>query len=379
MGTNPARTIAEYFSSICDPRVDRRKLHKLTDIIALCIVAVLGSADGWEEIEMFGRSKEEWLRTFLELPNGIPSHDTIGRVMQRIDSEAFERCFVSWVMSLRSAHGGAVIAIDGKTLRHSFDTAASQSPIHLVSAYAVDEKLVLGQQRVDSKSNEITAIPALLDMLDISGATITIDAMGCQKDIAASIRDKGADYVLALKDNHHNLFEDVKEFFENKEYTSCSTHTTTEAGHGRIEERTCTITSDLAPLCLKNEWKDLAGIGMVEARREVNGKTSVQKRYYLTSHRSDSKLFASNVREHWAIENSFHWVMDVTLHEDDSRIRAGHGAQNFAILRRIAYNLAKAYKPAKPLSTKRKLKLAFWSHEYIMEILLAQRASNMGN
>jgi len=381
MTTNAANDIVRHFSTLRDPRINRRKLHKLTDIIGLSIIAVIGSAEGWEDIEEFAKAKEEWLRSFLELENGIPSHDTIARVFQRIDSVAFENCFSRWVESLRGKRkGGEIVAIDGKTLRHSFDRAAEQSPLHLVSAFATEQRLVLAQRRVGDKSNEITAIPALLDMINISGTTITIDAMGCQKDIAEKIRDKDADYVLALKGNHPNLYNDVKEFFQNEEYSpeKCSTTTTTDGGHGRIEERKYCITSDLSPLCLKDEWKDLKSIGMVESRREVKDKIESETRYYLTSHEADAQLFASAVRGHWGIENKLHWIMDVTFREDESRIRAGNGAHNFAILRRIAFNLTKSYQPPKPKSLKRKRKLAYWSDNYILCILLAGIQQNQG-
>jgi predicted transposase YbfD/YdcC len=347
-------------------------------VIGLSIIAVLGNAEGFEEIEDFGRSKLEWLKTFLELRNGIPSHDTIARVFQRIDPAAFEQCFSSWVTTLQGAHGGGIVAIDGKTLRRSFDTAAHQSALHLVSAFASEQRLILGQRAVDGKSNEITAIPELLKMLDISGATVTIDAMGCQKEIAATIREQEAHYVLALKGNHPHLSADVEEFFKNKEYATSSTCSSTEAGHGRIEQRTYTVTSDIASLCLKNEWKDLLSIGMVESTRELKGKTCVEKRYYLTSHVADAQLFAARVRGHWGIENSLHWVLDVTFREDESRLRAGNAAHNFAILRHIVYNLIKSYQPPKPKSFKRKKKLAFWSQEYILKILLAENSQLHG-
>lgn len=375
MKANAAQELINKFAEIKDPRINRRKLHSLTDIIALSIIAVIGSAEGWEDIEEFGRAKESWLREFLELRNGIPTHDTIARVMQRIDSGVFEACFMAWVSSLRegSTPSDEVIAIDGKSVRHSFDRAAGQSPLHLVSAYAVNQKLLLGQQSVDGKSNEITAIPALLELLHVTGATVTIDAMGCQKEIAKKIRAKNADYVLALKGNHPNLHSDVVEFFAHKEYSEqkSSTTTTLDCEHGRIEKRTYTVTSDLSSLCLKNEWADLVSIGMVDSCREVNGVAKNEKRYYLTSHIPDAALFASKVRGHWGIENSFHWVLDVTFREDESRIRAGNGAHNFAILRRIAFNLTKAYQPPKPKSVKRKRKLAFWSDNYILNILFA--------
>ena len=359
------------FGKLKDPRINRRKLHKLTDIIGISIIAVIGSAEGWEDIEEFCKSKEVWLRNFFELPNGIPSHDTISRVFQRIDSEEFEECFMEWVSSLREDSGSEVIAFDGKTVRRSFDRANEKSAIHLVSAFATQQRLILGQQKVNAKSNEITAIPKLIKMLDIAGSIVTIDAMGCQKEIAKKIREENADYVLALKDNHKNLHDDVKEFFANKEYKQKESQVfnTTESGHGRIEQRNFTLVSDLSSLCLKNEWKDLKTIGMVKSSREVSGKTSCETRYFLSSLELNVESFANAVRSHWAIENSMHWVLDVTFREDESRVRLHNAPQNLAIVRRIALNLTKSYQPPKPKSLKRKRKLAYWSDDYILNIL----------
>lgn len=359
------------FGKLKDPRINRRKLHKLTDIIGISIIAVIGSAEGWEDIEEFCRSKESWLRNFFELRNGIPSHDTISRVFQRIDSEEFEECFMEWVSSLREDSGSEVIAFDGKTVRRSFDRANEKSAIHLVSAFATQQRLILGQQKVDAKSNEITAIPKLIKMLDIAGSIITIDAMGCQKEIAKKIREENADYVLALKDNHKNLHDDVKEFFANKEYKQeeSQVFNTTESGHGRIEQRDFTLVSDLSSLCLKNEWKDLKTIGMVMSSREIKGNTSVETRYFLSSLELNVESFANAVRSHWSIENSMHWVLDVTFREDESRVRLHNAPQNLAIVRRIALNLTKSYQPPKPKSLKRKRKLAYWSDDYILNIL----------
>lgn len=359
------------FGKLKDPRINRRKLHNLTDIIGISIIAVIGSAEGWEDIEEFCKSKEVWLRDFFELPNGIPSHDTISRVFQRIDSEEFEECFMEWVSSLREDSGSEVIAFDGKTVRRSFDRANEKSAIHLVSAFATQQRLILGQQKVDEKSNEITAIPKLIKMLDIAGSIVTIDAMGCQKEIAKKIREENADYVLALKDNHKNLHDDVKEFFANKEYKQEESQifNTTESGHGRIEQRDFTLVSDLSSLCLKNEWKDLKTIGMVKSSREIKGNTSIETRYFLSSLELNVESFANAVRSHWSIENSMHWVLDVTFREDESRVRLHNAPQNLAIVRRIALNLTKSYQPSKHKSLKRKRKLAYWSDDYILNIL----------
>jgi predicted transposase YbfD/YdcC len=348
------QSILDYFAELPDPRRDNEnKRHKLIDILAISILATICGAEHFTEMEEYGEANEEFLRTFLELPHGIPSHDTFGDVYARLDTAEFKKCFVSWVEAIRTPTGGEVIAIDGKTLRRSHYRSAGKGAIHLASAWATRNRLSLGQAKVDEKSNEITAIPELLSLLYIKGCIVTIDAMGTQKEIAEQIREKGADYVLALKDNQPNLRAEVEGIFEaecaahKKEEKSepggstksADNYETSESGHGRRESRR--VLSLEAPEWLRNkgQWCDLNSLMMVEARRQLNDQVSLERRYYISSLEPDAKQAAEVTRSHWGIENLLHWVLDVAFREDDSRVRAGNAPENLALIRKLTHNL----------------------------------------
>ena len=362
-----------YFEEIEDPRVDRTKKHKLVDILFIAAAAVISGADSFVEIEMYGQRKYKWLRQFLELPNGIPSHDTFGRIFAAIKAEQLKKCFLEWIKAIVQTSSGEVIAIDGKTVRRSFDKTNEKSAIHVVSAWANENRIVLGQEKVDEKSNEITTIPELLSALEIQNCIITIDAMGCQRSIAKAIRDKGADYVLSLKGNQGTLKEDVEQFFQHAQsYTfdgiDCDYHKTFDKDHGRLEVRECWCVSDLEWLDKKQNWAGLNTIGMVKSHRTINGKTAVEVRYYISSLEMNAKLLGSAVRQHWGIENSLHWILDIAFREDECRIRKGNAAENIGILRHIALNLLKKDKVTKAGIAARRKK-AGWDNGYLLEVL----------
>ena len=373
MQEKKAVAIVEHFRDIEDPRIDRGKLHNLIDIIAIAICAVICGADTWEDIELFGESKQEWLKQFLELPNGIPSHDTFGRVFSIISPVEFQRSFLNWIKAISDSIEKEVVAIDGKTSRRSYDKNKGKGAIHMVSAWATANRVVLGQVKTEDKSNEITAIPELLDVLALKDCIVTIDAMGCQKNIAAKIIDKDADYILALKGNQGTLHEDIKLFFQDASDTSFKDirhdfHKTIDGDHGRIETRRFSIVSDIEWLEGKTDWKELKSIGMVESEREIGDKLTKETRYYISSLPGNAKLFGDAVRKHWGIENSLHWVLDVVFREDECRIRKGYAAENFAVLRHIALNLVREEKSIKRGVKGKRLK-AGWDNDYLGKIL----------
>jgi len=360
------------FAHVRDPRRANAR-HRLFDIFVIALCAVISGAEGWEDMEEYGYAQAEWFQQFLDLPHGIPSHDTFRRVLSRLKPDELTQCFVNWTETLRESLDGEIVAIDGKTLRRSFDHAASQGAIHMVSAWANAHRLVLGQLKVDDKSNEITAIPKLLRMLELGGAIVTIDAMGCQKEIAKTITEQGADYVLALKDNHPTLHEEAQLLFEDikaerLDAITAECHTTIDADHGRLETRHYWITSDIECLGVRGSWANITSVGLVESHREVGGEVSSEQRLFLTSLPCDAVRFAQAVREHWGVENALHWVLDVSFREDDCRIRQGHGAQNMAVLRHMALNLLR-----RELSHKRGIKArrkrAGWDRDYLLQVL----------
>jgi predicted transposase YbfD/YdcC len=377
MKERPTTTIHTYFATLDDPRVERTKAHQLLDIVTIALCGVICGADTWVDIEEFGKAKYDWLHTFLELPNGIPSHDTFGRVFAALDAEQFQQCFLAWIQAIGQVMEGEVVALDGKTLRRSHDRGSGKEAIHIVSAWAARNQLVLGQRKVDDKSNEITAIPELLKLLDLQGCTVTIDAMGCQTAIAEQIVAQGADYVLALKDNQEKLHRDVQATFQYaQEAGFCGiahdTYRTVDGAHGRLETRQAWIITEpeyLAYLNPTEAWRELQAIGMVDAERCVNGKTTRDQRYYLLSAAMDARAFAEAVREHWGIENCVHWVLDVTFREDDSRVRTDNAAQNFAVLRHIALNLLRQEPSTGSIKTKRLR--AGWDATYLRKVLSA--------
>jgi predicted transposase YbfD/YdcC len=362
-------SFAAHLADLPDPRVDRTKLYDLLDILVIVLCAVISGAEGWTDIAQYGRTKEAWLRTFLALPNGVPTDDTFARVFARLDSEAFGRCFARWTASIKKTTRGKVVSIDGKSLRHSFDTATGKAAIQMVSAWANESCLVLAQQKVDVKSNEITAIPKLLELLELEGCIVTIDAMGTQKDIARQIISNKADYVLALKLNQGHAHEEVSHFFETglrKGFGEIKVHTheTIDYAHGRVEKRRCFQTDQIDWLLAKDDWEGLTSIGMVQTERTHKGET----RYFLSSLPGKARLFAKAVREHWGIENSLHWQLDISFDEDRSRIRKDKAPENLATVRHIALNMLQQNKTLKR-GVKAKRLQAAWDNDYLVAVL----------
>jgi predicted transposase YbfD/YdcC len=364
---------APFFETLTDPRRDRTRRHTLLNLIVLAVCGTLAGADGWAEIERYGRAKLDFFRRFLDLPHGIPSHDTFGRVFARLKPEALLPCIHQWLAALGRAVAGEVVAIDGKTLRGSFDAAAGRSPLHLVSAWATEARLVLGQVAVDQKSNEITAIPLLLELLDLTGAVVTIDAMGCQTKIAAAIRGRGADYVLAVKDNQPTLHQAVIDAFvahAEADYADPSLRrlTTVGRGHGRHERREYFCADVPAAIRAGGQWADVASIGMVLRTRTVNGRASDEIAYFISSLPPKVKAFAKAARGHWGIENRVNWVLDVTFAEDASRVRRDHAPENLAVFRRLALSILQQDKSVKD-SLKGKRQRAGWDDAFLLTVL----------
>ena len=368
-------SIAQHFSDLSDPRIDRTKLHKLIDILVIAICAVIAGADNWEDVEEFGQARLEWFQTFLELPNGIPSHDTFTRVFARLDPEQFQACFLRWIAAVSEVTNGQVIAIDGKVLRRSQDRRNDKAAIDRVSAWAAANRLVLGQVKVAEKSNEITAIPQLLEALEIAGCIVTIDAMGCQTDITEKIVEREADYVLGLKENQGHLYEDTQRLFADLEDSQSSAYRfdyekTVDKGHGRIEIRECWTISD--PEILQHlrgfaNWKNLLTVSHIRAQRWIGDEKSCEDRYHIAS-LTGAKRVLKTVRAHWGIENELHWVLDIAFDEDHCRVRKDHGPENLALLRHIALNLLKHEKTCKR-GTQGKRLLAGWNQDYLLKVL----------
>jgi len=366
-------SIMRYFAAIPDPRIERSRLHPLASMLVLSLIAVICGADSFVAIEEFGKAKEVWLKTFLSLPNGVPSHDTLGRVFAILNPTALEGAFRGWMTAVAKLTNGGVVALDGKTLRHSFREAGSGF-IHMVSAWSVQNRVVLGQVKTEEKSNEITAIPRLLDLLQLKDCLVTIDAMGCQKDIATKIVDTEADYLLAVKDNQPTLAADVAAVFQDarqdsKLLESMDFHSTEEKGHGRKEIRRCWTTSLVDRVSQLDQWKGLHSLALIESERTVDGKTTLEHRHYICSRPNISALEAMvAARSHWGIENELHWVLDVAFREDDCRVRAGHAGENFAVIRHLAVNLLKSVKGTKVGIQNRRLR-AGWDNAFLIRVL----------
>jgi predicted transposase YbfD/YdcC len=372
MSKKTSARIADHFAELTDPR--RRKVtYPLINIVMIAICAVLCGADDFVSIADWGRMKKKWLSKFLDLSTGIPSHDRFNAILAAIKPAEFEKCLLSWITALAEITDGQLVAIDGKTLRRSFDTASGKAAIHMVSAWATANQITLGQLVVDEKSNEITAIPKLLEMLDLSGCLVTIDAMGCQTEIAQAIVDAGADYVLAVKRNQPTLHEGIKDFFldhmeDDFARVDVSRHHTEEKAHGRETTRdyyVCAVPDDLPD---RQRWPKLAAIGVAISETIRGDKYSTEVRYYILRKKLSGRKFAAAVRGHWSIENRLHWQLDVTFGEDQSRIRKGHADANFSTLRRTALSLLKNNHTQK-VGVKNKRLIAGWNEDYLQEVL----------
>lgn len=373
---NLADTFMQHFEAISDPRIHNHNYrHHLSDILVITILGCICGADTWEELSEFAEAKEDWFKTFLKLPHGIPSHDTFGRVFSLINPEVFEACFFEWIQSLSVDINKEIIAIDGKTLRGSHNRNKGQKALHLVSAWAAKNRLLLGQVKTEEKSNEIEAVPRLLNMIDVKNSIVTIDAMGCQQEIAQQIIQQGADYVLSLKENQPNLYQDIVSIFnkgEERQYKKMLNKRKLEKvdDHGRRETRRYTLISARDPLLFELRWPGLKGIGMVEVTRTVNNQVERSKRFFITSLDQDMDSFMQAVRKHWHIEINLHWSLDVSFKEDLCRVRMGHAAENLAIVRRIALNLLKQEKTNKRGINCRR-KRSGWDNKYLLKVLTA--------
>lgn len=352
MTEGPAKSLLmSHLSILSDPRKETNRKHLLIDILMITVCSVMAGSQGWEDIEKWGIEKEKWLRKFLKLPFGIPCHDVFRDLFLRLHPEAFGKAFLAWMTAIRKRTKGEIVPLDGKTMRRSMDRASGKTPFHLVSAWAADNGLVLGQTAVDGKSNEITAIPKLLDLLDINDCIVTIDAMGCQTEIAKKIVDLGGGYVLAVKGNQPKLYEELKDFFEFAEKVKFAdveheVFRTVEKDHGRVETRTYYLVKDIEWLGSRHKWTNLNSVGMVISKRQEKGKPETQdRRYYINTQEKDAKLFAKAARSHWQIENKLHWTLDVTFNEDQSRKRKDHSAVNFAMILKAVINLLRGIQP----------------------------------
>lgn len=359
-------TLQEHFESIKDSRQQHKISHKLIDIMVLSIIAVICGATEYKEIEIFGKSKESFLKQFLSLSNGIPSHDTIERVIIAINPNEFHQCFINWVQSLFKSTSGELIAMDGKTSRGSYDTYKNQSPIHLVNAWSTLNGVVLGQYKVDDKSNEITALPKLLSMLQVKGCIISIDAIGCQKEIAKQIIDAKADYILALKANQQTLQQEAIHLFSHAKITD--TDENTDINGSRIETRICSVLTNLNLLDEKQHWTSLNAVIRIESSREIGSKKTTETRYYISSLNKTAKEFNQLIRSHWQIENNLHWQLDVTFCEDNSRKRKGNSPENFSLLTKTALNIIKTNTSDKISLANKQYKAAL-NEDYLLNII----------
>ncbi len=369
-------SIAKHFSKVKDPRIDRTKQHGLLDILIIAICGVICGADSWVDIELFGKTKTEWLKTFLKLPNGIPSHDTFGRVFAALNPQEFESSFMEWVQAINQLTQGQVIAIDGKQLRGSQDSGIGKNAIYMVSAWATENQLVLGQRKVDDKSNEITAIPKLLKLLEVKGCIVMVDAIGTQTKIVKTIIEQGGDYILAVKENQGHLYEDIHDLFAdnqqfNYEGIPHSYAKLINKDHGRIEIRQCWTISDpeyLANIRDLKRWEGIQTLVMILSERRIEDEIEVQDRYFISSLESNAEKILRAKRSYWGIENRLHWVLDIAFNEDRSRVRKDNAPQNFAVLRHMALNLLKQEKTAKGGIKAKRLQCG-WNVDYLLKVL----------
>ncbi len=377
MAISAENDVLGIFSRVPDPRIESKKTHLVVDLIMITICAVMCGADDWVAVVDYAKQKEDWLRSFLKLPHGIPSHDTFGRFFSALDPQEFENCFLRFAEILRQHTNGAVVAFDGKTIRGSFDEATGKKAIHVVSAWCTSSGISLGQLTVDSKTNEITVVPELIKKLALEGCIVTGDAMNAQKAIVAAVIEKKGDYVIALKGNQGDLHKDVSDFMNDivndpkSEYKK-DFFEEADKDHGRLELRRCWACDDLSWLTSRSEWKGLKSIAMVESTRIIQGKETVERRYYISSLPAEGEKIARAVRSHWQIENSLHWTLDVIFKEDMSRVRVGYADENLSRVRKIALALLKRHATPKPISIKRKRAICGWNNTFLEEVLGSQ-------
>lgn len=376
MVNQPAQSITTHFGSMKDPRTGNAQLHLLSDLIVIAVCAAICGADTWVEVELWANANRKWLRTFLALPHGIPSHDTFGRVFALLDAQEFRRCFLAWIRAVMKLTQGQIVAIDGKKLRRSYDRTCGKKALIMVSAWATANGVVLGQLKVNAKSNEMKVIPELLKVLDLTGCIVTLDALNCQTKIATQIKQQNADYILAVKENQGTLHADLKDLFagclaENFLQVPHGYHRTVNKGHGRIEIRECWTLSApnyLDYLRQRRQWSGLQTVVMVRAERRLQGKRTRAIRYYISSLANDARRLLASVRKHWGIENSLHWILDIAFREDESRMRKLNSPENFAMVRHVAHVLLKQEHSEK-VGIKAKRMKAAWDRDYLLQVL----------